>query len=63
MKLECGETLGDLEPVYHLVTIMSEVTLPLATTSAEHAPKSSEQNMSQKAVEKKEETHKKLKRS
>ena len=38
---QCGETLGDLEPVYHLFTIMSEVTLPLAATSAEYAPKSS----------------------
>ena len=45
-----GETLGDLEPVYHLFTIMSEITLPLAATSAEHAPKSSLQNMPQKAV-------------
>ena len=33
---------------------MSEITLPLAATSAEHAPKSSVQNMSQKEVEKKE---------
>ena len=62
VKQWCGETLGDLEPVYHLFTIMSEITLPLADTSAEHAPKSSLQNMPQKAVEMKEESHKTLKR-
>ena len=28
MKQECGETLGDLEPVYDLFTITSEFTLP-----------------------------------
>ena len=54
VKQLCGETLGDLEPVYHLFMIMSEITLPLTATSAEHAPKSSQQNMPQKAVEKKE---------
>ena len=32
MKLECGETLGDLEPVYHLFMISSEFTLPEALT-------------------------------
>ena len=48
-----GETLGDLEPVYHLFTIMSEITLPLAAISAEHAPKNNQQNMPQKAVEEK----------
>jgi len=41
---------------------MSEITLPLAATSAEHAPKSSLQNMPQKAVEMKEESYKMLKR-
>ena len=30
MKYECGETLGDLEPVYDLSPIMSEFTLPKA---------------------------------
>ena len=29
---ECGETLGDLEPVYDLFTITSEFTLPEAVT-------------------------------
>ena len=43
----------DLEPVYHLFTFMSEITLPLAATFAEHAPKSSLQNMPEKAVDKK----------
>ena len=27
MKQECGETLGDLEPVYHLLMITGEITL------------------------------------
>ena len=39
-----------------------QITLPLAATSAEHAPKSSRQNTPQKAAEKKEETYKTLKR-
>ena len=30
MKQECGETLGDLEPVYDLFT--SEITMPEAVT-------------------------------
>ena len=30
MKYECGETLGDLEPVYDLSPITSEFTLPKA---------------------------------
>ena len=32
MKHECGETLGDLEPVDDLFTITSEVNLPEAVT-------------------------------
>jgi len=32
---------------------MSEITLPLAAISAEHAPKNNQQNMPQKAVEEK----------
>jgi len=42
---------------------MSEITLPLAATSAEHAPKSIRQNVPIKAVEKKDETYVKLKRN
>ena len=32
MKQQCAETLGDLEPVYHLFTITGEITLPHAVT-------------------------------
>ena len=32
MKQECGETLGDLEPVYDLYMITSESTLPEVVT-------------------------------
>ena len=32
MKYECGETLGDLEPVYDLSPITSEFTLAEAVT-------------------------------
>ena len=32
MKQECGETLGDLEPVYDLFTVTSEFNLPQTVT-------------------------------
>ena len=40
MKQQCGETLGDLEPVYHLFTITGEITLPQAVTLVSDARKS-----------------------
>ena len=40
MKQECGETLGDLEPVYHLFTITGEITLQQAVTRVADARKS-----------------------
>ena len=39
MKQECGESLGDLEPVYHLFTIMGEITLPQAVTHVSYPKK------------------------
>ena len=39
MKQQCGETLGDLEPVYHLFTITGEITLPQAVTHVAYARK------------------------
>ncbi len=38
MKQECGETLGDLEPVYHLFT--SAITLPQSVTYVDYAQNS-----------------------
>ena len=35
MKYECGETLGDLEPVYDLFSITSEFGLAEAMTLCE----------------------------
>ena len=32
MKQQSGETLGDLEPVYHLFMTVNEITLPPAVT-------------------------------
>ena len=32
MKYECGETLGDLKPVYNLFPITSELVLPEIVT-------------------------------
>ena len=40
MKQQCGETLGDLEPVYHLFTITGEITLQQAVTRVADARKS-----------------------
>ena len=37
-KYECGETLGDLEPVYDLFSITSEFGLPAAVTLCETRP-------------------------
>ena len=37
MKQWCGETLGDLEPVYHLLTIT--ITLPQSVTHVDYALK------------------------
>ena len=34
MNHECGETLGDLEPVYDLFPITSEFALPEAVTQS-----------------------------
>ena len=38
MKYECGETLGDLEPVYDLFSITSEFGLPEAVTLCKTRP-------------------------
>ena len=40
MKQECGETLGDLEPVYHRLTITGEITLPQGVTHVAYARES-----------------------
>ena len=40
MKYECGETLGDLEPVYDLFPITSEFALPEAVTQLQTCLKS-----------------------
>ena len=37
-KYECGETLGDLEPVYDLFSITSEFDLPETATLCETRP-------------------------
>ena len=42
MKQECGETLGDLEPVYYLFTTMGEITLPQAVTHVSYHTKRNE---------------------
>ena len=39
MKQECGETLGELEPVYNLFTITGEITLPQAVIHVSYARK------------------------
>ena len=56
MKQECGETLGDLEPVYHLFTITGEITLPQAVTHVIYARK---RTARRKEPQNKEEKHSK----
>ena len=38
MKYECGETLGDIEPVYDLFSITNESVSPEAVTLCETRP-------------------------